>query len=206
MAGQGSTGSGGTAEPTGHLGVGDGFADVDPGEYRATMGGFASGVSVITVAHEGQMHGMTANAVMSVSLAPPLLAVAIDNRSYTNDVLAEAGHFTVNLLAEGADELALRFARPRARESDLFIDGPYPRSATGDPTLAGQLAHLACRVHSSHVEGDHTLWVGRVAEAQRPGALVDPLLFVRGRFTTVTCRACITRHDPMRVLQVLHDG
>lgn len=180
--------------------------DLDPGEYRSTMGGFATGVAVITVSHQDRLHGMTANAVMSVSLTPPLLAVAIDNNSHTNELIADAGHFTVNLLAEGADALALRFARRGARAAELFTEGPYHSSATGDPTLPGQLAHLACRVHSRHVEGDHTLWIGRVVQAGRPGALVDPLLFVRGRFTTVTCRACITRQDPIGVLQILHDG
>ncbi|WP_283137992.1 flavin reductase family protein [Rhizohabitans arisaemae] len=174
--------------------------------YRATMGLFATGVTVITVGHLGKRHGMTASAVMSVSLRPQLLAVAVDVRSYTADLIGEAGHFTVNVLAEAQADTALRFARPMAREAELFGTVPVAAGATGDPLLPGTLARLSCEVASAHREGDHTLFVGRVAELWRAPEAGPPLIFYGGRLCSTNCRACIARVDPTEALYTLHGG
>ena len=45
-------------------------------QLREAMGNFATGVTVITTWEtDGNIHGMTANAVTSVSLDPPLILV-----------------------------------------------------------------------------------------------------------------------------------
>lgn len=173
--------------------------------YRAAMGLFASGVTVVTVGDRGVRHGMTANAVMSVSLRPPLLAIAVDDRSYTHDLISRAGHFTVNILSETQAEVALRFARPMAREADLF-DGPSARTPTGDPLLDGTLCYLACEVASAHQEGDHVLYVGRVIQLWRAPEQAAPLVFYRGRLSSTSCRVCINRTDPTEALFALHEG
>lgn len=174
--------------------------------YRDTVGMFATGVTVITVGEGDDVHGMTANAVMSVSLRPPLIAIAIDNRSYSNGLVRRVGHFAVNILAEGQEAVALRFARPQARGNELFEQAVTERTGQGDPLLPGRLAHLACTVSSATEAGDHTLFVAEVQEAARPRTHGDPLLFFRGRFGTTNCRLCIARLDPIIALQALHEG
>ncbi|GAA0984941.1 flavin reductase family protein [Acrocarpospora macrocephala] len=174
--------------------------------YRATMGLFATGVTVITVGHQGVRHGMTASAVMSVSLRPQLLAVAVDNRSHTNEMVQRAGHFTVNILAEGQAEVARRFARPMAREAELFGAAPTTVGPAGDPVLPATLAHLSCEVTSVHEEGDHTLYVGRVTALWRTPEATAPLIFYAGRFCSTSCRVCIARVDPTEALYALHGG
>ena len=43
--------------------------------FRRTLGMFATGVTVLTTLRGDQVHGMTANAFMSVSLSPPLVLI-----------------------------------------------------------------------------------------------------------------------------------
>src|SRR5919106_1780348 len=53
-------------------------------EFRKTLGMFATGVTVVTVKTGDQVHGMTANAFMSVSLEPPLVLISVDRRARLN--------------------------------------------------------------------------------------------------------------------------
>jgi flavin reductase (DIM6/NTAB) family NADH-FMN oxidoreductase RutF len=46
---------------------------MDDRQFRTAMGKFATGVTVIATDLEGDVHGMTANAFMSVSLDPKLV-------------------------------------------------------------------------------------------------------------------------------------
>src|SRR5262245_58719394 len=54
---------------------------------RQTLGMFATGVTVITTLAKEQVHGMTANAFMSVSLEPPLILISVDRRTKMCDLL-----------------------------------------------------------------------------------------------------------------------
>jgi flavin reductase (DIM6/NTAB) family NADH-FMN oxidoreductase RutF len=165
------------------------------------MAMFASGVTIVTVGlPDGEPHGMTANAVMSVSLEPPLIAVAIDNRAYTNGRVHEARHFAVNILTDDQTELANRFATREMRGTELFEGVEYTRSEGGDPLLEGALGRFACEVAGEHVEGDHTVWIGRVVSFTHSSAHGNPLVFYRGYFSSTTCHLCIVRHDPVVAL------
>jgi len=171
------------------------------------MGMFASGVTIVTVGlPEGEPHGMTANAVMSVSLEPPLIAVAIDNRAYTNTLVEQEGHFAVNILTDDQTELANRFAARDKRGSALFEGVAYERSELGDPLLEGAIGQFACEVASGHVEGDHTVWIGRALAFTHSSANGNPLVFYRGYFSSTTCHLCIVRHDPVVAFQAMHDS
>lgn len=155
---------------------------VDPHAYRVTMGLFATGVTVITTRHGDIVHGMTANAVTSVSLEPTLLLVCVDRRARLHDLLIRAGVFAVNILAEDQEELSNHFAG-RSK------DGPPPASLQfdhhadgGAPTIAGVVAALRCTVEQAYPGGDHTILLGRVVDL-RPGASdARPLLFFGGRY------------------------
>jgi flavin reductase (DIM6/NTAB) family NADH-FMN oxidoreductase RutF len=167
----------------------------------------ASGVTVVTVGlGEGEPHGMTANAVMSVSLEPPLIAVAIDNRAHTNGLIARERHFAVNILTDDQTELANRFATRDMRGPALFEGVAYTRSELGDPLLEGAIGQFACEVASEHVEGDHTLYIGRALAFSHSSAHGNPLVFYRGYFTSTTCHLCIVRHDPVVALMAMHDS
>src|SRR5438132_4371893 len=83
---------------------------VDPGEFRRVMGMFVTGVTVVTVEVGGEAHGMTANAVMSVSLDPPLVCVSVNRRARMDGLLQRAGGFAVNILAQDQQVLSQFFS------------------------------------------------------------------------------------------------
>ncbi|MBT9283339.1 MAG: flavin reductase family protein [Hydrogenibacillus schlegelii] len=157
---------------------------MDPQFFRRTMGRFATGVTVITVAHGDTVHGMTANAFMSVSLDPPLIVVSVDRRARMHERLEQATHFAVNVLAADQIPLSQHFAgRVDPTLAIRFVrKGPWA-------FLPGVLAEIGCAVYARYDGGDHTLFLGRVEHlASYEG---DPLLFYQGRYRTLT--------DPVQV-------
>jgi flavin reductase (DIM6/NTAB) family NADH-FMN oxidoreductase RutF len=143
---------------------------------RRTLGMFATGVTVITTLKGEQIHGMTANAFMSVSLDPPLVLVSIDRRTKMCGLLYEGSHYGVSVLCETQSALSDRFAGRTANgDGDPRFD-----LVRETPLVDGALAHFVARVERSYWGGDHSLFLGRVEYArQHPGT---PLLFHRGRY------------------------
>jgi flavin reductase (DIM6/NTAB) family NADH-FMN oxidoreductase RutF len=143
---------------------------------RKTLGMFATGVTVITTLKGEQVHGMTANAFMSVSLEPPLVLISVDRRTKMCGMLHEGSHYGVSVLCETQSSLSDRFA---GRPCD---DCPAPRFdlVRQTPLVEGALARFVARVERSYWGGDHSLFLGRVEYArQGPG---QPLLFHGGRY------------------------
>ncbi len=158
---------------------------VDGRAYRNTIGLFATGVTVITTRLGDTVHGMTANALSSVSLDPTLLLVCIDRRARMHDLIIEAGAFAVNILAEDQEELSGHFAG-RKKEgpppTSLRFDGGPDGDEEGVPTIAGCVAAIRCVVENAFDGGDHTILVGRVTELRPGEASKRPLLWFAGRY------------------------
>jgi flavin reductase (DIM6/NTAB) family NADH-FMN oxidoreductase RutF len=146
-------------------------------ELRTVMGRFATGVTVITTLHRDQIHGMTANAFLSVSLRPPLVLVSV-GRCRMGEMLPRTNRYGVSVLANDQKHFAAHFAAQR--ESPVE---PRFTMHDGVPLLDGALAHLVCKVVDVHTAGDHVLWIGEVEHLhERDG---EPLLFYTGKFGTV---------------------
>jgi flavin reductase (DIM6/NTAB) family NADH-FMN oxidoreductase RutF len=131
--------------------------EIDPRHFRATMGRFATGVTVVTVGHEEHPHGMTANAFMSISLDPPLVLVSVDQRARMNQHLGMDVRYGVNVLSEQQEAIGRHFAgRP--------VDGLRLEFVWhGDiPLIEGCVAHVVARVVDVYPAGDHTLYIGHV--------------------------------------------
>jgi flavin reductase (DIM6/NTAB) family NADH-FMN oxidoreductase RutF len=152
---------------------------VDPSRFRAVMGNFATGVAVVTAAGPDGPVGMTANAVSSLSLDPVLLLVCFDNGARTLRVVRERRRFGVNVLGEGQEAIARRFAS-KLPEAEKFAGVPHAVHGA-IPVLDGVLAWVGCALTELVPGGDHTIGIGAVeaAEAGPPGA---PLVWFRGRY------------------------
>ena len=156
---------------------------IDSRQFRDVMGRFATGVTVVTVAVDHQRRGMTANAVASLSLHPPLLLVCVDRNSSIYPLMEVAGAFAVNILAAGQRPIAEFFASGFGEDpmgGYLYRDG-----ALGSPLLAGALAWVECRVSERYSGGDHTIVVGRVDSLAAASAGVSPLIFYSGSYRAI---------------------
>ena len=143
---------------------------------RRTLGMFATGVTVITALKAEQVHGMTANAFMSVSLEPPLVLISVDRRTKMCGLLHEGMHYGVSVLCENQAALSDRFAG-RAGEN---LPEPRFQLVRETPLVDGAIAHFVARVERSYWGGDHSLFLGRVEYARANAG--TPLLFHGGRY------------------------
>jgi flavin reductase (DIM6/NTAB) family NADH-FMN oxidoreductase RutF len=146
-------------------------------ELRQVMGRFATGVTVVTTLERDVIHGMTANAFLSVSLRPPLVLVSL-GRCRMNEMLPRTKRYGISVLASDQEDYAAHFAAQRsAPQEPSFV------WHEGLPVLDGALAHLVCRVVDVHPAGDHVLWIGEVEHLDHRDG--EPLLFYTGRFGTL---------------------
>ena len=152
-----------------------------PEEYRAALGQFATGVTIVTArAADGRLLGLTANSFNSVSLAPPLVLWSLSRQSSSMPGFLGAAHYAINVLAADQRLLAERFAR---RGIDRFEGTAWRAGLTGAPVIDGAAAVFECSHHGQHEAGDHIVFVGRVAHCRRRVG-VAPLVFHGGRFFT----------------------
>ena len=158
---------------------------VSQAEFRKAMGSFATGVTVITVDYEGEVHGMTANAFASVSLDPTLVLVCVDHKARTHTHLHARKRFGVNVLAENQRAVSEYYAdrNPDQRYAEREARARFDRTQHGTPVLHGALAYLECRLHTAQDAGDHTIFIAEVEDVVvRAG---DPLLYFRGEYRKV---------------------
>lgn len=152
------------------------MSDFEPRAFRDACGAFATGVNVITTHCGGHDHGMTANAFMSVSLDPPLIAISIAEKAKMLGKIQEAGRFAVSVLAADMDKIAWHFAgKPNDSLHDLFEE------VGGLPVIRGALATFVAEVHEEILAGDHTIFLGRVTSLMQVSE-PQPLLFIKGKF------------------------
>jgi flavin reductase len=154
-------------------------------DFRATVGSFATGVTVVTTSGEEHAYGMTANAFSSVSLDPPLVLVCVIANSEGSQHIQRNGCFAVNILEAGQEPLSRYFAsRDRPRGRDAFRDVSHRIGTSGSPIIDGAVGFLDCRLHADHDAGDHQIFIGEVLELgfQADG---QPLLFHGGQYRLV---------------------
>lgn len=152
---------------------------VDQFEFRNALGGFCTGVTVITTrTADDQLLGVTASSFNSVSLDPPLVLFSLDRRALSLTSYEQSGRFAVNVLAHEQNALCMRFARPLADKWD-GID--YTEWETGSPILPDCVSNFDCRTYATHDGGDHVVFLGEVLRMQTRSDLT-PMLYYRGEF------------------------
>ncbi|WP_408008570.1 flavin reductase family protein [Pseudalkalibacillus sp. A8] len=150
---------------------------VDSEVFRNVIGHFASGVSIITVRNKDVNFGITASAVSSVSLDPPMLLVCVNKSTGTCHAISETETFTVNILSEQQKELGLQFARAN---TDKFSGVNFTYGELGNPELNQALATIECRVVEEVTGGTHSVFLAEVQDARASDG--DPLVYYRGKF------------------------
>ncbi|MGH7650807.1 MAG: flavin reductase family protein [Gemmatimonadaceae bacterium] len=151
---------------------------VSPDEFRAVLGRFPSGVTVVTTkSFDGSDQGMTVSAFCSVSLEPPLVLICIEKNASAYEALTKSTGFVVNILSAKQEQIARRFA---IVDIDRFQGVGYGRSQRGYAVLDDVLGIIECSTVATHDAGDHTIIVGEVeATTAETGS---PLLYYRGGY------------------------
>ena len=153
---------------------------------RGAMRLFPTGVTVITSGREGRTEGMTANALISVSLAPLLFLVSVHKDARLNPRIRAEGYFAVNILADDQEGLSRLFASPE-RSSGLpaihSLGGEY--GATGAPLATGAIAIIECELEEVYPGGDHDLFLGRVVAIRMGDTRKGPLVYHEGGYPSL---------------------
>jgi flavin reductase len=152
----------------------------DSKKQRKIMGQFATGVTVVTTGGEAGLHGLTANAIASLSLNPPLVLVAIDKGAHSLEYLKKNRCFAVNILRLDQEAISRRFATPGPKD---FTGINLFTASTAAPILSDCLAFVDCRVVEILPGGDHEIFIGEIVAGEHQGG--DPLLYLAGSYRRV---------------------
>jgi 3-hydroxy-9,10-secoandrosta-1,3,5(10)-triene-9,17-dione monooxygenase reductase component len=159
---------------------------IEPGAFRAILGHFATGVTVVTTLEGDRPSGITVNALSSVSLEPALVMVALDRRRFITPTVRRIGRFAVNVLAEDQQPLSDCFAGADVTPGrEAFCGAAWTPGPTGLPLLDGALANLECTVVQTFSAGDHDLFIGQVDTLAATGRATGPLLFYRREYLSI---------------------
>jgi flavin reductase (DIM6/NTAB) family NADH-FMN oxidoreductase RutF len=147
-------------------------------QFKAALGSFASGVTVVTTidAH-GKLLGITVSAFCSVSLSPPMVLICIEKTAGSHYAFEESNVFIVNILRQGESAISELFA---SLVDDKFAGLDHDVGIGGVPILRNALATLECRVKFSYHGGDHSIFVGEVENVKVDTG--QPLLYYRSHY------------------------
>ena len=154
------------------------MSPVDPDTFKNALASWASGVTVLTTAHEGQVYGITASSFSTLSMDPLLVLVCIQNGNHLERMVPASGKFAVSVLASDQGAVSNHFA-VSGRDPGPELDGFETfTDQTGCPIVTGSIAHLDCELESVLPGGDHVIALGRVVGAASDPKK-EPLLYFR---------------------------
>lgn len=149
--------------------------EIDDRLFRNVMGSFATGVTVITTKVAEEVHGMTANAFMSISLNPKLVAISIGENAKMLQHIKDSRQFAINILSSEQQHISKQFSGQLNLKSEITFG-----SFKGLPVLKDPLAIVTCVLHSEFVAGDHTIFIGQVTGVKLEEK--SPLLYSQGKY------------------------
>jgi flavin reductase (DIM6/NTAB) family NADH-FMN oxidoreductase RutF len=157
---------------------------VTPAAFRAALGSFPTGVTVMTSVVDGIPHGMTANAISSVSLEPPMVLVCVDLGAHMSTVVERSGRFALSVLAEDQEALSTHFAdASRGLGGEEFDGVAHEPGTLGLPLLTGAISYLECEVDRIVAAGDHLVVFGLVVALD--STTRAPLAYLRGTYGAI---------------------
>lgn len=154
---------------------------VNPLEFRRVMRNWTTGVTIVTVNHQGIQHGMTVSSFASISLTPATVLISLERNARTHDLLLESGNFGVTILGAGQQALSERFAGEHTEFENRFEGFQTFTLVSGVPFLEGGLAFFDCRVINTHALVTNTLFLGEVMAVQE-GEPGPPLLYYNRQY------------------------
>jgi flavin reductase (DIM6/NTAB) family NADH-FMN oxidoreductase RutF len=159
--------------------------DVHPEDFKAALGSWCAGVTVVTTRQDDLVYGITVSSFTSLSLDPRLILVCLADSNRLPRMIEQTQRFAVSILAEGQEQVSSYFAVSGREPVPAFEEFGTIEWYTGSPIIDGALAHLDCELHEAIHAGDHTIIIGHVlGAATQPEQ--KPLLYFRRAYRTVT--------------------
>lgn len=155
---------------------------VDPDGFRAALGRLAGGVTIISTVADAHDHAMTANAIASVSLEPPLILVCIETASRFHEAVLDAGVWSVSILGRSQRPAAQWLSTPGRPLVGQLDQIPHTRGGNGVVLIAGSLATLECETFAVYPAGDHSIVLGSVTALTLADEPEDALVYYRSRY------------------------
>ena len=152
-------------------------------EFRAALGRWASGVTIITTRSGDRVHGMTVSDFSGVSLSPPLVSICAARESITTGLIAESRGFAVKILSADQKDRSNRFASTKD-EHRRFEGLETVEASTGAPLIPGAIVQLDCSLHAIHEAGDHIVYIGQIEWFRTADGA--PLLYYGGSYGEVS--------------------
>jgi len=152
----------------------------DSDAFRNVCGLWASGVSIVTtIDKSGRPFGLTMNAVSSLSLAPPMMLVCVDDGSDTLVPILESNLFCINVLSAPQQSISNTFAK---KGSDKFENVDWKVGEYGTPLIQGSVVSIECAVKHVYEGGDHKIVCGLVKKWNIDDKNTEPLLYFGGSY------------------------
>lgn len=149
-------------------------------EFKAAVGKFPTGVTVVSTFFDDKLWGFTANSFTSVSLEPRLISFCLDKEASSFPVFKETSYFSVSVLSSNQSDISKHFA---SRISDKFRSIEYEIGEySNSPLISGAISFIECKKYNQFECGDHFIFIGEVGKA-----VIDetksPLLYYAKSYT-----------------------
>ncbi len=151
-------------------------------EFRKIFGHFPTGITVIGMSNNGQLSGITANSVTSVSLDPMLMLVCIAQKAASHDKLKSAGNFSINFLSDKQKDLSQFFASSSNTDNPMG-DFKYRLGNNKSPIFSDVIAWIECSIVDWFPGGDHSIVIGKVSDMKIENASYKPLIYYNGQYS-----------------------
>jgi flavin reductase (DIM6/NTAB) family NADH-FMN oxidoreductase RutF len=153
---------------------------VSPDDFRRALRKFVSGVTIVTVSADGELHGATASSFASVSLEPPLILVCLDKTSHTRELLLKTDSFAVNVLGADQADVARAFS---LRGQKPFDSLRHHAGSQGAPLFDDSIAWIECKTERVVDAGDHDIVIGEVTSCDATDSM--PLVYYEADYRSL---------------------
>lgn len=156
---------------------------IDPSRFRAALGHYASGITIITSRVEREPIGFTCQSFYSVSMNPPLVSFSVKTCSTSYPKIRQAGRFAVSILSDEQVRISNQLAQ---RGANKWQGVEWRESPFGNPVIADSMQWLDCTLFAEHAAGDHVIVIGEVkALGQQDSVERQPLLYFKGDYHSI---------------------
>ena len=136
---------------------------MDSKQFKASMGCFPTGITIISTTYEKQLFGFTANSFTSVSLSPPLILFCLNKSAGSIDAFKKSTVFAISVLSIEQVEISKHFStsRPNKFQNVKYQTG----NLSNCPLITDAICWFECTKYQEYEGGDHLIFVGEVQSA-----------------------------------------